>query len=263
VRASSARLYTAMQGARSRTLAPVVHTRAALVIGQIVTLKVRRLCALPTCSTDGGQHHLRCCPDPLCLMTERMGGEHSVLLTACNGAAARREQPKLWKQSSAHDPSAWWSFPETAALLEGITLPPDLSGYKLDALELHVRASPCTSGRAGSSMAEPPRSEIVECRRCFMRVPKVATRYDNQLMHRVCSGPAESACRERAPEGRGARKRHRSNEAEEVAWMACDGPCARWFHAACVHVMPSADDQWLCDTCTAAQPDEDIDVLVE
>ena len=75
-------------------------------------------------------------------MTERMGGEHSVLLAACNGTAVRREQAKLWKQSSAHNPSAWWSFPETGALLEGIALPPELLGYKLDALELHVGASP-------------------------------------------------------------------------------------------------------------------------
>ena len=93
------------------------------------------------------------------------------------------------------------------------------------------------------------------------------TRYDGQLMHDVCSGPRESACAKRALElvGRGARKRVRStsDDADAVAWVGCDGACGRWFHTVCVQIAPSAADEWLCEECIAAQPDEDTDVLVE
>ena len=61
----------------------------------------------------------------------------------------------------------------------------------------------------------------------------------------------------------GTRTRSSDNDDDSLAWVACDGACARWFHAVCVQIAPSADDEWLCEECVAAQPDEDMDVLVE
>jgi hypothetical protein len=53
----------------------------------------------------------------------------------------------------------------------------------------------------------------------------------------------------------------RAPEELALSWVACDGACTRWFHAACVHVVPSGDDEWLCEECTGMQPDEECDVL--
>ena len=121
-------------------------------LAQTATLKVRRLCALPSCATDGGQHNVSRCSDPRCPATALAGGEHCALLAACNGAAERRSQAKLWKESSAHNPAEWWSFPASATLLEGITLPPELSDYTLNGLDLHVRTT-CLHARAPASLA--------------------------------------------------------------------------------------------------------------
>ena len=41
-----------------------------------------------------------------------------------------------------------------------------------------------------------------------------------------------------------------------MSWVACDGACARWFHAACVHITRSGDDEWLCEQCGDEQPDD-------
>ena len=100
------------------------HTHAALArarSAQTVTLKVRRVCALPTCSIRGVSYHESSqCSDPHCPETGSVGA-HSTLCARCDGKAARDKQPKLWKQSSAHNPSAWWSFPPADALLEGVS----------------------------------------------------------------------------------------------------------------------------------------------
>ena len=119
--------------------------------------------------------------------------------------------------------------------------------------------------------AEPPTQLTLECRRCNRVVPKSSTRYNDAWMHRVCSGgEAERLCVAHAHEkGRGARKRSRREgataaaAAEDISWVACEGPCQRWFHTACVCVAPSAGDEWLCEECVPGQPDEDQDVLGE
>ena len=60
--------------------------------------------------------------------------------------------------------------------------------------------------------------------------------------------------------GGGRRRRQQpaasSSEELDVSWVACDGACARWFHAACVHITPSGDDEWLCEQCGDEQPDD-------
>jgi hypothetical protein len=123
------------------------------LLAQTATLKLRRLCALPSCATDGVcQHTVSRCSDPRCPATALAGCEHCALLEACTGAAERRSQAKLWKESSAHNPAEWWSFPASATLLEGITLPPELSGYTLDGLDLHVRTA-CRHARAPAPLA--------------------------------------------------------------------------------------------------------------
>ena len=72
------------------------------------------------------------------------GKAHTVLMCECTGAASTRPQDKLWRPSSNYNAAAWWAFPEqdTAPLLNGITIPAELSSYKLVALELKVRAWP-------------------------------------------------------------------------------------------------------------------------
>ena len=107
-------------------------TRAALELG--------RVCALPTCPANGGQHGPLRCSDPHCPETARLGGEHSALLEGCNGAAARAGQCKLWKIGGCvNNPSEWWCFCEPGDVLKGITLPPELDGYTLNGLKLNVR----------------------------------------------------------------------------------------------------------------------------
>ena len=120
---------------------------------------------------------------------------------------------------------------------------------------------------ASCGQEEPPEQATVECRRCFARVPREGTEYDNGLMHFVCAGQLVDACKQRcASSGRGARKRRKGPQEEpesEVGWLQCDGACARWFHAICVGVTPSAADEWLCHECLAALPDADVEVLPE
>ena len=97
---------------------------------QTVHLTLRRVCALPTCSINGGgMHHLPLCEEKSCPETERMGGSHSALLSCCSGGAMRQKQVPLYKVSSAHNPAFWWSCPEVSALLDRITLPAHLAGY--------------------------------------------------------------------------------------------------------------------------------------
>jgi len=90
----------------------------------------------------GGQHLLGRCSDQCCMATT--GKAHTVLMCECTGAASTRPQDKLWRPSSNYNAAAWWAFPEqdTAPLLNGITIPAELSSYKLVALELKVRAWP-------------------------------------------------------------------------------------------------------------------------
>ena len=62
-------------------------------------------------------------------------------------------------------------------------------------------------------------------------------------------------CSAEDPPGTGGRRR-------QILWVQCDGAaCGRWFHATCLRVAPAEDDEWLCDDCIAALPDEDEDLL--
>ena len=61
-------------------------------------------------------------------------------------------------------------------------------------------------------------------------------------------------------------RRLRPRGATEFAWTQCDGStCQRWFHNCCIRgPAPSGDgdDEWFCEDCVAAAPDEeDTDTL--
>ena len=86
---------------------------------------------------------------PSCCVTAQFSGAHSALINSCEGAAARRGQVRLWPAGETkHNCAKWWSFPDAAELLPGITLPPHLEQQQLVGLELHVRPPPVHASRA-------------------------------------------------------------------------------------------------------------------
>ena len=109
-----------------------------------MTLVVRRVCALPSCAHAGGQHLPSRCSSARCPATGRVGADHSVLLGDCTTGATAVTQRRLWRIERLLKPAEWWAFPGygDAAMLNAITPPAALSGYKLTALELHVRTLP-------------------------------------------------------------------------------------------------------------------------
>ena len=117
-----------------------------------VALKVRRMCALLSCASKGGQHSLTDCGLVSCCVTAQFGGAHSALLDGCEGTAARQGQVRLWPSGGGkHSCAEWWSFPDAAELLPGITLPPHLEHQQLVGLELRVRPPPvCMDTGMGS-----------------------------------------------------------------------------------------------------------------
>ena len=105
---------------------------------------LRRVCALPSCAHAGGQHLPSRCSSARCPATGRVGADHSVLLGDCTTGATAVTQRRLWRIERLLKPAEWWAFPGygDAAMLNAITPPAALSGYKLTALELHVRTLP-------------------------------------------------------------------------------------------------------------------------
>ena len=104
---------------------------------QGVMLSIKRACALPTCGAHGGQHTFFSCRDARCLADH--GGAHGFLRADCRGG---QKQQLLWRSDSAHDPSAWWSFPHPEGLFGAIALPAPHEGRTLRGLQLSVRREP-------------------------------------------------------------------------------------------------------------------------
>ena len=127
-----------------------------------VVLKVRRACALLSCASKGGQHSPADCSLPSCCVTAQFSGAHSALIDSCEGTAARRGQVRLWPAGeNKHNCAKWWSFPDAAELLPGITLPPHLEQQQLVGLELHVRPPPVHASRATVASLRRRRSPTV------------------------------------------------------------------------------------------------------
>ena len=100
-------------------------------------------------------------------------GAHSTLLDGCCGTAASATWVPLWKSASKHDPSNWWAIgPASAALLEGINLPPQFEGLCLHALSL------CELGGGVVGMRRAVRSMVPQsvCERCAVWGRRVAVR---------------------------------------------------------------------------------------
>jgi len=77
-----------------------------LARAQGVKVTLRRMCALPTCLANGGQHGTLC-PAKACALVSF--GPHSKLFQRCTGFEKREHG--LWKDGD-HQPAAWYSFPE-------------------------------------------------------------------------------------------------------------------------------------------------------
>ena len=98
-----------------------------LARAQGVKVTLRRMCALPTCLANGGQHGTLC-PAKACALVSF--GPHSKLFQRCTGFEKREHG--LWKAGD-HQPAAWYSFPAEEELdLRGITLPPEYVGMSYD-----------------------------------------------------------------------------------------------------------------------------------
>eukprot|EP00320_Phaeocystis_rex_P009535 CAMPEP_0119065166 /NCGR_PEP_ID=MMETSP1178-20130426/8047_1 /TAXON_ID=33656 /ORGANISM="unid sp, Strain CCMP2000" /LENGTH=228 /DNA_ID=CAMNT_0007046657 /DNA_START=89 /DNA_END=775 /DNA_ORIENTATION=+ len=104
------------------------------VVEQGVSLKIRRLCALPTCEAHGGQYSAFCSV-PTCNLS---GRPHTKLFSDCT--AGQPEQKPLWRDDAAeaNNPATWYHFPAPEDVMEGITLPPELQGKSLQELSLSV-----------------------------------------------------------------------------------------------------------------------------
>ena len=76
-----------------------------LARAQGVKVTLRGMCALPTCSANGGQHGTLC-PAKACALVSF--GPHSKLFQRCTGFEKREHG--LWKAGD-HQPAAWYSFP--------------------------------------------------------------------------------------------------------------------------------------------------------
>ena len=127
----------------------------AAPLSRQLSLKIRRVCALPSCATrGGGLHQLPSCEDMRCPEWVRCGGEHSPLLNGCCGTAAAgaSSQVRLWPTGgSKHQVGDWWSFPSEASLLAGIVLPDEHKHRQLVSLHLHVRRHPPVGRRLASA----------------------------------------------------------------------------------------------------------------
>ena len=105
-----------------------------LARAQGVKVTLKRMCALPTCLANGGQHGTLC-PAKACALVSF--GPHSKLFRRCTGF--EKKEHGLWKAGD-HQPAAWFSFPAEAELdLSGITLPPEYVGRSLCSVGLSVR----------------------------------------------------------------------------------------------------------------------------
>ena len=132
---------------RTRVAGAATHMRwptPRVPCAQVMTLVVRRVCALPSCAHAGGQHLPSRCSSARCPATGRVGPDHSVLLGDRTTGATAVKRERLWRIESQWKPAEWWAFPGhgDAAMLNAITPPAALSGYKLTVLELHARTLP-------------------------------------------------------------------------------------------------------------------------
>ena len=129
-------------GPRAAPRAPT--PRPAPLVRQVV-LKLRRVCAVPSCATSGGRHLLQaldCCALANCSATPLVGGKHSPLLASCDQSpAARQAQVPLWPTGgSKYSVGAWWGFPEDmASIMPMIALPAHSQHRTLTRIELQAR----------------------------------------------------------------------------------------------------------------------------
>ena len=169
-----------------------------LARAQGVKVTLRGMCALPTCSANGGQHGTLC-PAKACALISF--GPHSKLFQRCTGFEKREHG--LWKAGD-HQPAAWYSFPAEEELdLRGITLPPEYVGRSLGS----VGRQPTAAARAAapsSGCRHQRRRTPTRTRRSRTRTPAAyagwrsrPTRGGGHGGHgqRCCSGSSATAAR--------------------------------------------------------------------
>ena len=101
-----------------------------------MSLQIKGLCALPSCSAHDGKQHSFWCSAESCGLA---GRRHTKYVLGCT--AAEHAQKPLWRAGSdANNPASGYGFPAAEELIGSITLPAEHEGKVLRGLSLSVRA---------------------------------------------------------------------------------------------------------------------------